>query len=104
MTTTHPDQPHRKAIIKHLCHARNCTADVQPRMFMCRKHWYMLPKKLRDGVWAAYVPGQGIRKDPTGESLATVREAIAVVAESEKEAAIGSSRPTDEAGELPWLT
>jgi hypothetical protein len=68
---------------EHLCHARNCATRVAPRMFMCHKHWYMLSKPLRKAVWAAYVPGQEIRKDPTLEYLAVAGEAIDSVAEKE---------------------
>jgi hypothetical protein len=68
---------------EHLCHARNCATEVPPRMFMCRKHWYMVSKPLRDAVWAAYVPGQEIRKDPTGEYLLVTHKAIEAVAKKE---------------------
>jgi hypothetical protein len=44
-------------------------------MWGCKAHWFRLPKALRDRVWAAYVPGQEIRKDP---SDAYVRVAIDV--------------------------
>ena len=68
---------------EHLCHAKGCTTPVPPRMFMCRTHWYMLPKATRDAVWAAYVPGQERRKDPSPEYLQVVREAIRWLAAKE---------------------
>lgn len=43
---------------EHLCHAENCKTPVPRRMFMCRKHWFMVPKSMQDAVWAAYTPGQ----------------------------------------------
>jgi len=49
-------------------------------MFMCKKHWYMVPKVLRDRVWDTYVPGQEIRKDPTSEYLVAANAAIEAVA------------------------
>lgn len=55
-------------------------------MFMCKIHWYMVPKRLRDAVWAAYTPGQEVRKDPTPQYLRIAHEAIRAVAD--KEAAI----------------
>lgn len=67
----------------HDCHARACRTSVPPRMFMCRRHWFMVPKHLRDAVWAAYVPGQEIRKDPTREYLEITAQAIEVVAAKE---------------------
>lgn len=42
----------------HTCHASKCETRVPRRMFMCRKHWFMLPKEMQDEVWATYTPGQ----------------------------------------------
>lgn len=42
----------------HTCHAAGCEARVPPEMFMCKRHWFMLPKRIRDRIWAAYRPGQ----------------------------------------------
>ncbi len=42
----------------HHCHATECKAVVPPVMFMCKRHWFMLPKALRDEVWKTYRPGQ----------------------------------------------
>jgi hypothetical protein len=52
-------------------------------MFMCGPHWRMVPAVLRARVWAVYVPGQEIRKDPTREYLDVAREAIEAVAAKE---------------------
>ena len=60
----------------HLCHHPHCQRAVPEAMFSCRPHWYQLPKSLRDAIWAAYVPGQERRKDPTGEYLEAARAAI----------------------------
>lgn len=67
----------------HVCHATRCTVQVPPKMLMCRRHWYMVPKPLRDAVWAAYVPGQEIRKDPTDEYMAAQQQAVLAVEEGE---------------------
>lgn len=58
----------------HHCHWPNCSVEVPPAMWGCRKHWYTLPKFLRDKVWAAYVPGQEITKTPSEEYLAVADE------------------------------
>ena len=71
----------------HLCHARGCKAPVPPRMFMCRGHWFMVPKPLRDEVWRTYRPGQEITKDPTREYLDVTDVAIREVAKKEIAAA-----------------
>jgi hypothetical protein len=38
----------------HACAARGCELHVAREMLMCRRHWFMVPKRLRDRVWAAY--------------------------------------------------
>lgn len=68
---------------EHLCHARGCKTPVPPLMFMCKPHWFMLPQRMRDAVWAEYVPGQEERKDPTPEYLAVTMECIDYVAAKE---------------------
>jgi len=67
----------------HTCHARGCNTPVPPRMFMCRGHWFSLPKAKRDAIWREYVPGQEVRKNPTPEYLAVARDAINWLAEKE---------------------
>lgn len=44
----------------------------------------MVPKKLRDALWAAYVPGQERRKDPTLEYLDAALACMNAVAERER--------------------
>jgi len=61
---------------EHTCHATGCKRPVPPRMFMCRRHWFMLPKGHRDAIWAAYRPGQEIDKRPSREYLHVARAAI----------------------------
>ena len=42
----------------HTCHATNCKSVVPPEMFMCRKHWFSLPKNMRNQIWLTYRQGQ----------------------------------------------
>jgi hypothetical protein len=65
----------------HTCHAENCNIPVQPKMFMCPRHWFMLPKQIRDAIWAAYRPGQEITKNPSDEYLNAAFMAIRWVRE-----------------------
>jgi hypothetical protein len=44
-------------------------------MFACRPHWFMLPKRLRDAIWATYRPGQEITKDPSPAYLEAAQAA-----------------------------
>lgn len=54
----------------HTCHWPGCTKHVPPAMWGCKPHWFALPKRLRDRIWATYRPGQEITKDPSREYLA----------------------------------
>lgn len=67
----------------HVCHAENCNVPVPPKMMMCRKHWFMVPKPLRDAVWAEYRPGQEITKDPSVEYIDAAFAAVQAVADRE---------------------
>lgn len=69
--------------MEHTCHADMCAKAVPPHMFMCRKHWYMVPRTLRNMIWLEYVPGQEIRKDPTPAYLDITAVAISHVAQQE---------------------
>lgn len=53
----------------HNCHAHNCKTEVPPKMFMCLKHWRMIPKELQALVWKHYRTGQEIDKNPTSQYL-----------------------------------
>lgn len=53
----------------HHCHWPGCTAQVPPAMWGCKPHWFKLPKRLRDRVWAAYIPGQEATMTPSAEYL-----------------------------------
>jgi hypothetical protein len=53
----------------------------------------MLPKGMRDRIWAAYVPGQEITKTPSAAYLAVAREAEQFARSSRCESgATGSAR------------
>jgi hypothetical protein len=60
-----------------------CKVVVPPKMFMCKRHWYMVPKAMRERIWDLYVPGQELRKDPTLDYLAVTNKAIELVAAKE---------------------
>lgn len=65
-------QPQTRA---HRCHWPGCDKQVPPAMWGCKPHWFQLPKRLRDRIWAAYVPGQERRMDPSYEYLTAAHEA-----------------------------
>jgi hypothetical protein len=70
---------------EHLCHATGCTVPVPPKMFLCKSHWFALPKAMRDDIWATYVPGQEQRKDPTSEYIDAAQRCVAYLAARERE-------------------
>lgn len=67
----------------HTCHAEACRTKVPPKMFMCKMHWYTLPKAMRDKVWDLYTPGQEITKDPSMAYLEHTQACIEFVATKE---------------------
>lgn len=67
----------------HHCHARKCKRPVAPKFFMCARHWRMIPRKMQNELWAVYVPGQEIRKDPSPEYIAVAMRLVNYVAEKE---------------------
>lgn len=75
----------------HVCHAENCNVAVPPKMFMCRQHWFMVPKPLRDAVWAEYRPGQEVDKRPSGAYMDVAMAAVQAVADREAAASSGDS-------------
>lgn len=66
--------------IPHTCHARDCNKEVPRAMFMCKRHWFMVPSALRRLIWKHYQHGQeeGLVR-PTDEYLTHTRRAIEVV-------------------------
>lgn len=69
--------------MSHVCHAEGCNVPVRPSLLMCRRHWYMVPKPIRDWIWAAYRPGQEVTKDPSDEYMEAYRAAVGAVADAE---------------------
>lgn len=71
----------------HTCHAQRCDVDVEPAMFMCQPHWFMVPPPLREGIKGSYRPAQEVDKQPSSEYLAIANAAIAAVAHKESRGA-----------------
>ena len=68
----------------HHCHATNCKINVPPEMFMCRRHWYMLPKVLRNKIWATYRIGQCDDMNPSDAYCEVAKECVIYIAQQEK--------------------
>ena len=43
----------------HECPAAGCDRKIGYGLLMCRSHWYMVPKSIRDTVWKAWEHGEG---------------------------------------------
>jgi len=67
----------------HTCHAVGCECIVPPTMLMCRRHWFSVPLKLRDKVWATYQDGQCDGLDPSSVYCQAAKAAVIAVAEKE---------------------
>ena len=67
----------------HHCHARGCDQAIAPRLLMCSRHWRMVPKALRDALWATYRVGQEVDKEPSQAYLDVALAAIDAVAAKE---------------------
>ena len=73
----------------HHCHAAGCETPVAPSLFMCKRHWYMLPMLMRSAIWKHYRPGQENDKSITKEYSEAAQRAIKYLAELE-------NRPAEE--------
>lgn len=73
----------KQARAGHRCHATGCQAAVPPEMLMCKRHWFSLPKHLRDAVRRTYRPGQCDDWRISSEYADAAREAVRLVAEKE---------------------
>jgi hypothetical protein len=58
----------------HACHWPGCEKSVPPAMWGCTPHWFALPKRLRDRIWATYRRGQEDTKTPSREYLEVATE------------------------------
>lgn len=58
----------------HHCHWPGCAAQVPPAMWGCTRHWYKLPKALRDRIWRTFDPGQEVNATPSAAYLAAARD------------------------------
>lgn len=58
------------------CSIPGCGNQIDPSRLMCRAHWYVVPKTMRDRVWATWRSGQGAF---SAEHQDAVRVAVAAV-------------------------
>lgn len=58
----------------HECHWPGCGKQVPPAMWGCSRHWFRLPKYLRDRIWATYRPGQEKTMTPSDAYIAAAKD------------------------------
>lgn len=59
----------------HSCHWPGCLLQVPPAMWGCKRHWFMLPKYIRDKIWREYLSSQEETLDPSKEYISAAIEA-----------------------------
>lgn len=67
----------------HTCHATGCNKPVPPEMFMCKKHWFTLPKHLRNRIWKTYRVGQCDDWNISKEYSEAAKECVRYIAQLE---------------------
>ena len=67
----------------HSCHATDCRVAVPPEMWGCRRHWFMVPKPIRDRIWRSYRAGQCDDMTPSLEYCMAAKDAVIAVATKE---------------------
>jgi hypothetical protein len=60
----------------HTCHWPGCGHEIPASLFMCKKHWFALPRALRQEIWRTYRSGQEVTKDPSREYMAAALAAV----------------------------
>ncbi len=60
----------------HNCPAMGCTRRVGARQLMCRPHWFMVPKPLRDAVWDAWAGGLGAGSPAHRDAIRAAVDAV----------------------------
>jgi hypothetical protein len=61
------------------CRIPRCRLPIDASRLMCRDHWYLVPKEVRDQVWATWRSGQGAFSKEHEEA---VRAAIAAAVDA----------------------
>lgn len=71
----------------HECPVDGCEIQVEHEHLMCRKHWFMVPKPLRDQVWRAWQGWQD-GKVSGSEYIEARDQAIAAADEAAKQGSL----------------
>lgn len=94
------DQAAIQTPVRHTCPARDCTASIPRHMFMCARHWRLVPGPLQMAVRRAYESGA------QASWRANADEAVRIVANIEGRRAMPGISPGMKALTLwqPWAS
>ena len=67
----------------HQCHAIGCSTPTKPELFMCAKHWRMVPDVLKVAIYSTYRKGQCADKRPSRDWITATLAARKFVKERE---------------------
>jgi hypothetical protein len=65
---------------KHTCQVDDCIAVIPIAWVMCRRHWQMLPRPMRDALWSEYLVSVELGPAPV---FTVRRDALEFIAERE---------------------
>ena len=65
------------------CRAPGCARVLQPHLFMCGKHWRMVPVGIKRRIWRNYSVSKAKSKNPPAEWEALIEEAVAAIDSAE---------------------
>lgn len=68
---------------EHHCHATDCTVPIERELFMCKKHWAMVPAPIKKRIYAAYRPGQCEDMRPSKQYCDAAKAGVIAVAAKE---------------------
>lgn len=68
----------------HRCHATDCNTPIPPEMFMCKPHWFSLPKRMRDRIWREYRVGQCDDRNPSDAYCNAAKDCVIFIAIKER--------------------
>lgn len=74
-------------VYRRRCSAYKCEVEVSPKLFMCGRHWRMVPRRLQAQIWQHYRPGQESDGKVTRKYFQAAQAAIHAVSEREAELA-----------------
>ncbi|HEX9066889.1 MAG TPA: hypothetical protein VF843_17395 [Streptosporangiaceae bacterium] len=69
------------------CPIPDCGEHIDPSRLMCRQHWYMVPKLMRDHVWATWRSGAAAHSSEHQDAVHAA--VVAVLAATGQKAGIG---------------